>query len=230
MRKLLPHLRKSGTIFLIGIECFVGFVWFYFTFAFLGMMFSCGNTDHQKEITVYIRSNGVHTDVCIPTVSEQKNWLSVFDLNDYRDNSRIEYVGIGWGDKGFFLDTPTWAELKASTAIKAVFLPSPTAMHVEFMNEPITSETVRKVTISKKNYVELVGFIESTFQLNQQRPILIPNHGYGLTDNFYEAHGNYHLFNTCNVWTNDAMKAASIPTSIFSVFPDGNLMHLDLEE
>lgn len=227
MRKALPHLRKTASVILISLEVFVGFICFYFTFAFYGMVFSCGDDDPKKEITVYIRSNGVHTDICIPTVSEQKNWLSDFDLQDYEDKSRKAYVGIGWGDKGFFLDTPTWAELKASTAVKAVFLPSPTAMHVEFMDEPSTSEHIRKVKISKKNYQKLVKFIESTFRRKQQEPILIPGQGYGMTDNFYEAFGNYHLFNTCNVWTNDAMKSASIPTSIFSVFPEGNLMHLE---
>lgn len=226
MKKIAPIAKRTLRISLIGLECFVGFICFYIVFALFGMMFSCGELDSNKEITVYIRSNGVHTDICMPTVSAQANWLNVFDLRDYKDQNQREYIAIGWGDKGFFLDTPTWAELKASTAIKAVFLPSPTAMHVEFLDTPVENESIRKVQISKRAYRNLVTFVKSTFYVKNELPILIPGHGYWPTDNFYEAKGNYHLFNTCNVWTNDAMKSASIPTSVFSVFPEGNLMHL----
>ncbi|MDG1333468.1 MAG: TIGR02117 family protein [Crocinitomicaceae bacterium] len=190
------------------------------------MIFSCGEFDAKEEVTLYIRSNGVHTDICMPTSTNQKDWLESINLLAYEDQNHLEYIAIGWGDKGFFLDTPTWAELKASTAVKAVFLPSPTAMHVEFLAEPQVSGTIREVKVSKRSYRKLIRFVESSFLMKDNHPILIPGHGYGLTDNFYEAHGNYHMFNTCNVWTNDAMKSASIPTSIFSIFPEGNLMHL----
>lgn len=226
MQKIAPIAKRTLRIVLIGLECFIGFICFYIVFALFGMIFSCGELDSKKEVTVYIRSNGVHTDICMPTSTVQKDWLTSIDLSDYEDRSHIEYIAIGWGDKGFFLDTPTWAELKTSTAVNAIFLPSPTAMHVEFLAEPQSSESIIKVQISKKAYSRLVKFVEGTFLMKKNSPILIPNHGYGLTDNFYEAYGNYHMFNTCNVWTNNAMKSASIPTSIFSILPEGNLMHL----
>lgn len=226
MQRVLPIAKKALRVCLIALECFLGFVCFYIVFALYGMIFSCGEIDSRQEVSVYIRSNGVHTDICMPTSTEQKDWLSSIKLSDYEDKNNVEYIAIGWGDKGFFMDTPTWVELKASTAINAVFLPSPTAMHVEFLAEPQSSESIREVNISKKAYSKLVRFVESTFLLEDNQPVLIPGFGYGLTDNFYEAHGSYHLFNTCNVWTNDAMKSASIPTSIFSIFPQGNLMHL----
>jgi hypothetical protein len=33
----------------------------------------------------------------------------------------FSYVSFGWGDKGFYLDTPSWAELQPSTAFVAAF-------------------------------------------------------------------------------------------------------------
>ncbi len=227
MKKVLPIAKKTLRVCLIALECFVGFICFYVVFALFGMIFSCGNLDKNKDVTIYIRSNGVHTDICMPTLTVQNDWLKTIDLNDYTYRENREYIAIGWGDKGFFLDTPTWGELKVSTAIEAIFLPSPTAMHVELLNEPEVNEVIRKVEISKKSYRKLVAFVKSTFLMKNNQPIVISNCGYGETDNFYEAHGNYHMFNTCNVWTNDAMKSASIPTSIFSIFPQGNIMHLE---
>ena len=226
MQKVLPIAKKTFKGCLIALEVFFGFIFFYLVFALFGMMFSCGSFDSKPEVSIFIRTNGVHTDICMPTVSDQKDWLTSINVADYQDQSHLEYIAIGWGDKGFFLDTPTWGELKTSTAINAVFLPSPTAMHVEFLAQPKDSEVTREVKISKEAYARMIAFVESTFTLEGNRPILIPGHGYGRTDNFYEAQGSYHLFNTCNVWTNDALKSASIPTSIFSVFPEGNLIHL----
>lgn len=210
----------------IAVECFVGFICFYVVFALFGMVFPCGSHVQQGDISIFVRTNGVHTDICLPTKSEHKDWLSIIDLEAYEDRSKTEYVAIGWGDKGFFLDTPTWAELKASTAFNAMFLPTPTALHVEFMNQPVESETIKEVKISKESYRELIAFVESTFEKKNSKIQLIPGHGYGLTDNFYEAKGSYHLFNTCNVWTNDALKCANIRTAVYSVFPQGNIMHL----
>ena len=226
MKKILPIGKKVLLGCAISLECFIGFICFYIVFALFGMMFSCGCHDNVKEITIFVRSNGVHTDICMPSVSPEKNWFSTINLADFKEKKKTEYIAIGWGDKGFFLDTPTWAELKASTAINAIFLPSPTALHVELLEKPKQGETIKMVQISRKSYKKLVAHIESTFVHSKKGVMLIPNRGYWQTDNFYEAHGNYHCFNTCNVWTNGALKSANIPTAIFSVFPEGNLMHL----
>lgn len=45
------------------------------------------------------------------------------------------YLSVGWGDKGFYLDTPTWAEPETFTAFKAVFLVSESAMHCTYYFE-----------------------------------------------------------------------------------------------
>ena len=42
------------------------------------------------------------------------------------------YVAFGWGDRGFYLETPTWDDLKYSTVLKALFWHSPAVMHVSF--------------------------------------------------------------------------------------------------
>tara|TARA_B110000037_G_C17016464_1_gene463499 strand:- start:359 stop:655 length:297 start_codon:yes stop_codon:yes gene_type:complete len=97
------------------------------------------------------------------------------------------------GRQRFFLDTPSWNELKASTAINAAFLPSLTAMHVTyFLRKPIESQSIKKCVIIKEKYTELIEFIKQSFVINpDMRPQLIPNVGYTSMDNFYEAKGSY---------------------------------------
>ena len=191
-----------------------------------GMIIPSGTNPGNGELTLYVRSNGVHTDLCLPTKTTHFDWTSFIPLDHFQDITQTQYIAIGWGDKGFFLDTPTWAELKMSTAVNAAFLPSPTAMHVEYMHKPIEDVHIKSLKVSSAHYKRIIRFIIKSFKQNSNGVSLIPNRGYWQRDNFYDAYGNYHLFNTCNVWVNDALKSADLRTSLLSILPEGNLRHL----
>ena len=117
--------------------------------------------------------------------------------------------------------------MKASTAVNAAFLPSPTAMHVAYSETPKVNENRKKVTISKSAYKKMIKYIKSSFKLKEGAIEIIPNKGYSDHDNFYEAKNSYHMFRTCNIWTNEALKSAGVKTGVYALFPDGILKHLD---
>lgn len=221
-KRISSFLKWIGRFF----EFFILFVHFYLMVILWGMIIPSGSSSENGEFTLYVRSNGVHTDLCLPTNTAHFDWTTFIPLDHFEDITQTEYIAIGWGDKGFFLDTPTWAELKVSTAVNAAFLPSPTAMHVEYMNEPRESEKVKSVKVSSTHYKRIIRFIKRSFKQSSNCVSLIPNRGYWERDNFYDAYGNYHLFNTCNVWVNDALKSAQLRTSLLSILPEGNLRHL----
>ena len=95
------------------------------------------NADHQsKDVSIYIKTNGVHTDIIVPVKNEIKNWSSQIKFENTKSkDSTAEYLAFGWGDKGFYLDTPEWSDLKASTAFKAAFALGNSAMHTTFINQ-----------------------------------------------------------------------------------------------
>ena len=87
-------------------------------------------TDDPKVVELYILTNGVHTDLVVPVKSKYINWSSKLPFENTKgQKTDFDYISFGWGDKGFYLDTPTWAELKFSTAFKAAFWLSDSAMH-----------------------------------------------------------------------------------------------------
>ncbi|MGB1242699.1 MAG: DUF2459 domain-containing protein [Chitinophagales bacterium] len=126
-------------------------------------------------------------------------------------------------DKGFYLETPTWGDLKASTVIQAAFLPSPTIMHIDCWNAaPRINENCKSINLQNSQYKALTTYIENSFQKDAKGNIqLIANKGYHDSDNFYKAEGNYHLFNTCNNWTNQGLKQAQVKTALWSPFVGG---------
>lgn len=78
--------------------------------------------EEQNAIPIYILSNGVHTDIVVPIKNEIKDWRNEIQFNQTQSkDSLMNFIAFGWGDKGFYLDTPEWSDLKASTACKAAF-------------------------------------------------------------------------------------------------------------
>ena len=105
--------------------------------------------NENLEYEIFIKSNGVHTDVVLPIKSDMINWFDFFNYEDtlsQRDD--FLYISIGWGDKGFYLDTPTWAELKLSTALIAGFGLGNAALHITYMEFCIN--IIKKATLNQR--------------------------------------------------------------------------------
>ncbi|OHT45490.1 TIGR02117 family protein [Flavobacterium tructae] len=181
--------------------------------------------DEQNAIPIYILSNGVHTDIVVPIVSEVKDWRKEIQFDQTESNDTLaKFVAFGWGDKGFYLDTPEWSDLKASTALKAIFGVSSSAMHTTFFKQLREGEDCKRILVSKENYQKLVNYISESFN-NPENPEWIEGHSYGKKDAFYEAKGSYSLFYTCNTWANCALKAANQKASLWTIYDKGIFYH-----
>ena len=199
--------------FLKGLGVLVGILLVYILCAVALPYISVAAKDDgaPKEIPIYIYTNGVHTDIVVPVKNELQDWSTKIPYgNILSKRTDFNYVGIGWGDKGFYLDTPTWADLKFSTAFKAAFWLSESAMHCTYYRTMKEGEDCKMIMVSKSQYQDLVKFIDAKFDKNQSgNYILIPTNAvYGKDDAFYDAQGSYSFLNTCNTWSNDALKAA----------------------
>jgi uncharacterized protein (TIGR02117 family) len=185
-----------------------------------------GDNKAKDEIMIYLKSNGVHTDLVLPVKSVQKDWSKEvkYEFTKGKDTT-LDYLGVGWGDKGFYLQTPTWAELKASVAFKAVTGLSTTALHTTFMKEPKVDSVTKKIYISKEQYQRLIDYIENSVQKDSQGHFINikTNAQYNDDDAFYEAKGSYSLFTTCNTWTNNALASCGQKHCLWTPFDTGIL-------
>ena len=113
--KTIKKLLKYTTFFLLGI---IGYLLVVTLLSYISV--NDGLVKSHKEIPIYILTNGVHTDVVLPLKSEHYDWTNQLKTEHTKaKDTTMNYVALGWGDKGFYLETPTWADLKASTALKA---------------------------------------------------------------------------------------------------------------
>lgn len=175
------------------------------------------NTPHGIEI--YIISNGVHADFVLPVKHMAESWWNIIDANSFAmSKSEIEYFGFGWGDKGFYLDTPNWGELKLKTAVNAMLLPSSTLMHVKAFDQvPTDQKHMIKLTLDAWQFSKLCYYISNSFYQDKfMQSILLPRKGYTSNDNFYVAKGSYHAFNTCNNWVSKGLRLINVRTSLWT--------------
>lgn len=179
-------------------------------------------------VEIFIISSNVHADFVLPMTNETANWREFFgDARFNRDVTSATHVAIGWGDKGFFLDTPTWADLKVSTALKALFWPTDSCLHVVFDVAPTPSADVRSVTISTEQYARLVEYIQAKFKLDRDRHATqIAGAAYATNDAFFEAVGGYHCLNTCNSWIGRGMQQTGIRTAWLTPLPRTVFLYL----
>ncbi len=218
MKKALKNFGKT-------ILVFVGLILLY-----LGSSFGLSRITVEREpnaddeMHIYILTNGVHTDIVVPVRNDQMDWSrEIKYTNTETADSTYQYLGMGWGDKGFYLDTPTWAELKASVAFKAAFGLSTTAMHTTFHTALSESDSCKRIEISRKQYTKLIDYIKRSFQMDEDGHFIhIPTDAnYGKADAFYEATGSYSMLHTCNTWANNGLKHSGQKSCLWTAFDTG---------
>lgn len=222
-------LRRTLRILVKTILAFVLLLALYLLIAFgLGRVPVNSNFKpcEKDSMAIYVRTNGVHTDLVLPVKTEIKDWTAFVNPADTKlGNANYKYVSFGWGDKGFYLQTPNWSDLTFKTAFRALFFLSTSAMHVSFHQRVNENADCHKVCISRQNYSKLAGYIEKSFQTQHNGPQRIAGAAYWDNDAFYEAKGVYNLFFTCNTWTNTALKEAGLKACLWTPF-QGDIMRL----
>lgn len=172
--------------------------------------------EQEQPILIQLHSNGVHTDILMPLDNAAYQWKSF--LPNVPAGNKV--VAFGWGDKGFYLNTPTWGDLTFSTAFKACTGLSTTAMHVSYYPGPLkpSAHTVN-VLINAEQYQTLCTYIKDSFQQTDDGTLSVVTHDPRYySGHFYDAKGSYSVFTSCNSWVNKGLKKSGLKTCVWTPF------------
>ncbi len=166
---------------------------------------------------IYLSSNGVHLSIVL---SKKQVDGKILDGLNYSENDR--YFAFGWGDRDFYLHTPTWSDLTFSNAFKALFLKTPTLIH------SIRYTTMRRswveVKVTNEQLKIINQYIYESFYIDaQNKKKILNNKGYSYNDDFYEALGSYSCFKTSNSWVNSGLKESGVKACLWTPFDFGLL-------
>lgn len=178
---------------------------------------NAGWREPDDGITLFMRSNGVHTSIVVPVSAAGIDWRALVDPRDFEGGMRAgDHLAFGWGHRQFYLETPRWVDLKPQVAVRALSGIGGTLMHVEHLHQPATGPGQRPVRVTAMQYRALAGFIAAGFAPAGGRPVAIP--GYTASDRFYAARGRYNLFYTSNSWTGEALRHIGVRIGVWTPF------------
>lgn len=199
----------------------------YFLLAAIGLIPVNANfKETEQGVEIFVYSDSVHSEFVFPTKHRLKDWTENFGGDLYKPyHLDLPYVGFGFGDRKFFIETPTWSDFKIATASKAFFLPTEAALKVTYQLTPAPGPNIRKIRISEAEYQSLIDYIENSIAGDQPKPI--GNFSHGPNDRFFEANGTYHLFATCNAWVGRGMSQAGIKVGWFTPLPKSTFWYLE---
>lgn len=185
--------------------------------------------DAAPFVGIYVIGNGAHTDFVLPARTSRQDWTSVFPLPDRIGVPADEmFVVIGWGQREFYMTTPTWNDLRIGTAVRAAFGGEP-ALRIDYL--PGTARfgsSSRFLALSATQYDRLSAYVLSFIRRDRAgQSIRIDHPGYTPNDAFYESAGNFNALHTCNTWVSEGLHAAGQPASLWTPLEYFVLYHLD---
>jgi uncharacterized protein (TIGR02117 family) len=169
----------------------------------------------EKNKSIYLNSNGVHLNIII-----HKNHLDPKLLDGLKYFETDNYFSFGWGDKKFYLNTPTWSDLTFYNAFQALFLKSSTLIHLNRYST--ANRDWVEIKVNQNQLTKINQYIYKTFYVDSlNKKALLVNKGYSYNDDFYEALGNFSCFKTCNSWVNSGLKESDIKACLWTPFDFG---------
>src|SRR3954447_26775297 len=80
---------------------------------------------------ILVLKNPIHTDIAIPVDDAvRRRFRFLVEAGIPADSPEVRYIVFGWGGRAFYLETPTWSQLKAIPVMKALTIDA-SVMHVD---------------------------------------------------------------------------------------------------
>jgi len=223
-KKILRWIGRVITLLVLLILIYLAAVAGFLVFPHQPKQGRAQDQGTVDRYTVYIVSNGVHTDFVFPVRSPVMDWTQVFSPHDFVDLALpADWIAIGWGDREFYLNTPTWGDLTVSRALHALFGLDHSLLHVSYYRQTSLDgfgATAHRLSLSRVQYEVLRDYVLGTVAHSASTVQAHPVAGrhYGLDDAFYEAGGRYSMLKTCNVWVGDGLVQADVRVSRWAPF------------
>ncbi|WP_368669533.1 TIGR02117 family protein [Roseibium sp. RKSG952] len=174
-------------------------------------------------------SNPIHTDIALPADPDVLRAFSIVSDGGLKlDYPGVHWVIFGWGGRSFYIETPTWGDLRPGPVLDALTWDR-SVMHVRRSGAIATGHTsVQTFDISSAQFETLVRQIRASFETSDGQAEAIAGAAYDAHDIFFPANGGFNAFLGCNTWTASMLRAAGLKTGFWTPLPNTLRWSLDL--
>ena len=169
---------------------------------------------------IQVASNGWHTAIVVPAPALAATGL-LPETADFPDAAFLEF---GWGDRVYY---PA-KEKTLGMTLAAALTPTPAVMHMAGLAAPPdhrgTGLEVVSVALTEGGFLNLVEALAAGFERPGGARARAISRGLYPDSRFYNALGEFHLFNTCNTWTARMLRAGGVALSPAGIVTADGLM------
>ena len=162
--------------------------------------------ERELHKTIYLVNHGWHAGIVLRRIDiTDSDWPA---LEDFPNAQSLE---VGWGDMDYY-QTP---DPHMGLILKAALLPTASVLHIVGFNGPVPAyfpySEITGIELSSTDFEHLSRTIAASFATDEAGNTTSLGPGLYGNSRFYLSSETYHLFNTCNVWTARALRAAGLP-------------------
>jgi len=172
------------------------------------------------ERRILVVSNPIHTDIAIPVDADtlaRFDFLAPAGLPVAHPDAR--WLLVGWGGRSFYLETPTFADIKLEPTLRALTLDR-SVRHVDVVTTIVQGHPqVQELAISEQDYARLLDAMLASFTREDGAVVPIDGYAQGASDRFFEAEGTFNALLGCNTWTARMLREAGLRTGLWNPLP-----------
>lgn len=187
-----------------------------------------GNYLQQScDVKICAANIGIHSDIIVPIKNDIFDWQQFLSLanNGREDSTNYRYLSFGWGDRDFYMQSPTQLKQILTLGFQALFFSDASVIRVQLYQTLPRNMEIKCVGISKSNYLNLIQFIKNSFRLDNSGVIKLNYNSINVK--FYAAKAQYSILQNSNNWTAAGLQKAQVNTPIWAGLSTAIMLHLN---
>ena len=170
--------------------------------------------DGPREYRIGLVGGPIHYDLLIPLHDDIRSRFAFAAAAGVPvQDPAAEWLLVGWGARGFYISTATLSDIALPVVLRAASGDA-AVMRLDAVGRIADFSAIPLVALTQTETYSLIDAVLASVQ--DQTALPLP--GFTLTDAFFPARGRFHLFNTCNVWLGDTLRAAGLPFGRWTPF------------
>ena len=163
-----------------------------------------------RDVEIVLLSGLLHTDILLPARADVREAFAFARGTQLPiDAEGLRWLSVGWGSRAFYTTAGSYADIAPRAAWRAATGDEAVLRLVGF-GALTDGADLRRVRLSEKGFERLLRFVRRSVKRDDDGFRHVPGASLQPGDAFFEAHGRFNLFVTCNEWVRHAMIEAGL--------------------